>query len=288
MSENREIELDVGPIAYRDSGGPGPTLVLLHGLLMDGGLWDEVTAELAGEFRCIRPTMPQGAHRKPMRADADLSLRGQVRILVQFLERLELEDVTLIFNDWCGAQILIAEGWDERFARIVFASCETYDNYPPGLPGKVAALSASLPGGISGLKLLRFRPFRQLPLTFGRMSKRPVPDALFQRWLEPLRRQPEIRADLRKYAGDTPAGRAKLVAANPSLGRFQKPVLVAWAAEDWVMPIACGRELADSFPSARFVEIADSRTLIPIDQPVALAQEIRQFALETIPAEARG
>jgi hypothetical protein len=47
-----------------------------------------------------------------MRAEADLSLCGQVRLLAAFRERLELEEVTLVFNDWCGAQLLIAEGWD--------------------------------------------------------------------------------------------------------------------------------------------------------------------------------
>jgi pimeloyl-ACP methyl ester carboxylesterase len=286
VSENLELELDAGAIAYRDSGGSGPPLVLLHGLLMDSGLWDEVSAELVGEFRCIRPTLPMGAHRKPMRDGTDLSLRGQVKILVELLERLELDDVTLVFNDWCGAQILIAEQWDERVGRIVFASCETYDNYPPGLPGKVAALAAEIPGGLAGLKLLRFRALRQLPLTFGRMSKRPVPDRLFDRWLEPMRTRKEIRGDLRKYAGDTRRGRQELLAANPKLGQFRKPVLVAWAAEDRVMPLAAGRRLAESFPNARFIEIPDSRTLIPIDQPHALAEAIARFVSSTVPAQA--
>jgi pimeloyl-ACP methyl ester carboxylesterase len=283
---NLELELDAGPISYLDSGGGGAPLVLLHGLLMDAGLWDEVTTELAPDFRCIRPTLPMGAHRKAMREGADLSLRGQVRILVEFVDRLDLHDVTLVFNDWCGAQILIAEQWDERVGRIVFASCETYDNYPPGLPGKVAALAAGVPGGLAGLKLLRFRALRQLPLTFGRMSKLPVPDRLFDRWLEPMRTRKEIRRDLRKYAGDTRRGRQELLAADPKLGQFRKPVLVAWAAEDRVMPLAAGRRLADSFPNARFIEIPDSRTLIPIDQPHALAEAIVRFVSSTVPAEA--
>ncbi len=40
------------------------------------------------------------------------------------------------------------------------------------------------------------------------------------------------------------------------------------------MPIQAGRQLAESLPHARFVEIDDSRTLIPIDQPQALAGTI--------------
>jgi pimeloyl-ACP methyl ester carboxylesterase len=273
-----ELELSAGPILYEDSGGEGPVIVLCHGLLMTASLWDAIVEELGPGFRCVRPTLPLGAHRRPMRPKADLSLGGQVRLLVEFLERLELQEVTLVFNDWCGAQLLVAEGWDARVGRLVLSSCETYDNYPPGLPGRVAALAARLPGGLAAaLKPLRIRALRRLPMTFGLMSERPIPDELLDQWLEPALTNPAIRGDLRKYAGDTRHGRRQLVDANSRLSGFSKPVLVAWAAEDKVMPKAAGRRLAASFPDSRFVEIADSRTLIPIDQPRALAGAIASF-----------
>jgi pimeloyl-ACP methyl ester carboxylesterase len=273
-----EIELSAGPILYEDTGGEGPVIVLCHGLLMTASLWDEVVEELGPGFRCVRPTLPLGAHRRPMRADADLSLRGQVRLLAEFLERLELQEVTLVFNDWCGAQLLVAEGWDARVGRLVLASCETDDNYPPGLPGRLAALAAGLPGGLAAvLKPLRIRALRRLPMTFGLMSKRPISDELVDQWLEPALTNPAIRADLRKYAGDTRQGRRDLVKANSRLAGFAKPVLVAWAAEDKVMPVTAGRRLAASFPDSRFVKIPDSRTLIPVDQPRALAGAIAAF-----------
>jgi pimeloyl-ACP methyl ester carboxylesterase len=273
-----EIELSAGPILYEDTGGEGPVIVLCHGLLMTASLWDEVVEELGPGFRCVRPTLPLGAHRRPMRADADLSLRGQVRLLAEFLERLELQEVTLVFNDWCGAQLLVAEGWDARVGRLVLASCETDDNYPPGLPGRLAALAAGLPGGLAAvLKPLRIRALRRLPMTFGLMSKRPISDELVDQWLEPALTNPAIRADLRKYAGDTRQGRRDLVKANSRLAGFAKPVLVAWAAEDKVMPVTAGRRLAAAFPDSRFVKIPDSRTLIPVDQPRALAGAIAAF-----------
>jgi pimeloyl-ACP methyl ester carboxylesterase len=273
-----EIELSAGAIRYEDTGGEGPVVVLCHGLLMAASLWDAVVAELGPGVRCVRPTLPLGAHRQPMRADADLSLRGQVRLLAEFLERLGLEEVTLVFNDWCGAQLLVAEGWDARVGRLVLASCETYDNYPPGLPGRVAALAARLPGGLAAvLKPLRFKALRRLPMTFGLMSKRPLPEELGDQWLEPALTNAAIRRDLRKYAGDTRQGRRQLVKANSRLAGFAKPVLVVWAAEDKVMPAAAGRRLAASFPNSRFIEIPDSRTLIPIDQPRALAGAIATF-----------
>lgn len=273
-----EIELSAGSILYEDTGGEGPVIVLCHGLLMAASLWDEVVEELGPGFRCLRPTLPLGAHRRPMRADADLSLRGQVRLLAEFLERLELQEVTLVFNDWCGAQLLVAEGLDGRVGRLVLASCETDDNYPPGLPGRAVGLAARLPGGLAAVvKPLRFKALRRLPMTFGLMSKRPVPDELFDQWLEPFLTNPAVRGDLRKYAGDTRQGRRQLVNANSRLSRYGKPVLVVWAAEDKVMPVTAGRRLAASFPDSRFVEIPNSRTLIPVDQPRALADAIAIF-----------
>jgi pimeloyl-ACP methyl ester carboxylesterase len=273
-----EIELSAGAISYEDTGGGGPVIVLCHGLLMSASLWDEVVEALGSGFRCVRPTMPLGAHPRPMRPDADLSLRGQVRLLAEFLQRLDLHEVTLVFNDFCGAQPLVAEGWDGNVGRLVLTSCGTYDNYPPGLPGRVAALAASLPGGLAAaLKPLRVKTLRRLPMTFGLMSNRPIPDELLNQWLEPVLTNPAVRRDLRKYAGDTREGRRRLIDANRQLVTFPKPVLVAWAAEDKVMPIQAGRQLAESFPLSRFVEIPDSRTLIPIDQPRALAEVIAAF-----------
>jgi pimeloyl-ACP methyl ester carboxylesterase len=277
-----EVELSAGSISYEDSGGAGPVVVLLHGLLMTAWLWDGVVDQLGPGVRCVRPTWPLGAHRQPMRPDADLSLRGQVRLLAEFLERLELDDVTLVVNDWCGAQLLVAEGWDARVGRLVLAACSTDDNYPPGLPGRLAGLAARVPGGVTAmLKALRVKALRRLPMTFGLMSRRPVPDALFDACLEPALRRPEIRRDLRKYAGDTREGRRQLVKANPRLVGFHKPVLVVWAAEDKIMPSPAGRRLAASFPRSRFIEIPDSRTLIPIDQPQVLAGIIATFVGDT-------
>src|SRR3954454_4036111 len=86
----KHIELSAGTIDYEDSGGDGPVVVLLAGLLMDATLWDGVVAALAPDHRCIAPTLPLGAHRRPMHADADLSPRGQARLVGELLDRLDL------------------------------------------------------------------------------------------------------------------------------------------------------------------------------------------------------
>jgi pimeloyl-ACP methyl ester carboxylesterase len=273
-----EVELTAGPIEYEDTGGDGPVIVLVHGLLMNGSQWRLVVAELRRDFRCILPTLPLGAHRRPMHADADLSLRGLGRIIGEFLERLDLRDVTLCFNDWCGAQVMIADGQVDRVGKLMLASCEAFENYPPGVPGRLAALSGTLPGGVAIMRrTLLNRRLRMLPIAFGRMSKRRVPDAVMQEWLRPLTNR-EIRRDYKKYVSDTKRGKRDLLAATDALRSFDRPVLVVWASEDRLMPPAHGRRLAEIFPNSRLVEIADSYTLIPEDQPIQLAAELSAFA----------
>jgi pimeloyl-ACP methyl ester carboxylesterase len=275
-----EVQLSAGTIEYGDTGGDGPTLVLVHGLIMDGTLWDDVVQELRADLRCVTPTLPLGAHRRPMRPDADLTLAGQARLLDEFLDRLGLDGATVAFCDWGGAQPMIGLGLDQRIGRLVLCSCEAFDNYPPGLPGRFAGLAAKLPGGIrAALAPLRLRPLQRLPMTFGWMSKRPVPPAQMNAWLAPVLGQRAIRRDLRKYAGHVPP-RAQLLAWAERQAQFERPVLVVWAGEDRVMPREHGRRLAKLFPDARLIEIADSYTLIPIDQPRALAGAIREFVAE--------
>lgn len=271
-----KVELPAGAIHYEEAGAGAP-LVLLHGLAMDGRLWKDVVPELSPECRCLMPTLPLGAHREPMRPDADLSLVGMARLIADFIEALDLRGATLCFSDWSSGQVMVARGMLERVDRLVFVSCETEGNYPPGLAGQAATISAKLPGGLSLMRRTLLSPrLRRLPAIYGQMSKRGVPDALMREWLEPLGRA-EIQGDLRKYVGDVGRGKREMAAATAALGRFERPVLVVWDSEGKMMPNDHGRKLAEDFPNARLVEIEDSYTLIPIDQPDLLAAAIREF-----------
>jgi hypothetical protein len=73
-------------------------------------------------------------------------------LLAEFLEHLELDEVTLVVNDGAGHSCSSRRAGDARVGRLVLASCETDDNYPPGLSGRVAALFAvrSPPGRLLG------------------------------------------------------------------------------------------------------------------------------------------
>jgi pimeloyl-ACP methyl ester carboxylesterase len=118
-----------------------------------------------------------------------------------------------------------------------------------------------------------------LPFVYGVMSKRGVPDATMRAWLEPLKRR-EIRRDVRAYVRTTRGGRRDLLAATESLANFERPVLIVWGSEDRMMPVAHAHRFATAFPHARVIELDDTYTLVPIDQPAPLTALLREFVLE--------
>ncbi|HEY4451950.1 MAG TPA: alpha/beta hydrolase [Solirubrobacteraceae bacterium] len=273
-----DLQLSTGTLEYEDTGGEGPVIVFNHGLMMDGSLWRHVVADLRSDYRCVLPTLPLGGHRHPMRADADLSMRGVAAILGEFIERLDLREVTLAMSDWGGPQLLIGGPQDGRISRLVICSCEAFENVPPKGAAKLLPYIARVPGGI-GLTVLPFRfdRLRRLPMTYGPLSKRPVPRDVMDRWFGPAVKQRAIRRDLRKYVLSSAQGRRDLLGAAETLRSLDRPVLVVWASEDRLMPPAHGRRLAELCPQGQLVEIADSYTLIPEDQPAQLAKHIREF-----------
>ena len=209
--------------------------------------------------------------------DADLSLRALATMIAGFLTELDLRHVTVVCNDWGGAQLLISPGGTDRVANLVLVSCKAFDNYPPGLPGWLLCLNAALPGGtFPTAQLLRPRWIRHLPVTFGALSKRRVPDDLFRSWIHRLRHNPRVRRDLNKYLRNVPKPQQLLERADQQR-TFTGPVLIVWARHDKLMPPAHAERLAQHFQNTQFVWIDDSRTLIPINQPQTLTDHLRTF-----------
>jgi pimeloyl-ACP methyl ester carboxylesterase len=70
-----------------------------------------------------------------------------------------------------------------------------------------------------------------------------------------------------------------MMEAADALRAYDRPALVVWGRQDKMMPPAHGRRLAELLPQGRLVELDECGTLIPLDQPRALAAAVREFAL---------
>ena len=271
------VQLPQGPVRVRDSGGDGPAIVFIHGLLVDGRLWDDVTPRLSESARCIVPDLPLGSHHVALKPDADLTPYGLARLIADLLAALDLQDVTLVANDTGGglSQILVTRH-PERVGRLVLTPCDAFDNFPPKMFRPLQYLGGYVPGAIALIaQTMRSQGLAKSQLGFGPLVLNHRPE-LYVSWLEPARRDRGVRRDLRKVLrGIRP--RYTLEAAE-KLPRFDRPTLIAWADRDRFFPREHADRLAALLPDAQLEIIENSRTFVSLDQPSRLADLVAGFA----------
>jgi pimeloyl-ACP methyl ester carboxylesterase len=263
-------------------------VVLLHGLLMDASLWDEVIPGLSADNRCVAPTLPLGAHRRAMHADADLSLPGIARLVAEFLDRLDLRDVTLVGNDTGGAICqLVAANHPERLGRLVLTPCDAYENFLPPF-FRPMQYAAKVPGLLTALvQPVRLRAVQKGPLAYGMLiSPENIDPDVLDSWVRPYLSDGGVRRDAIGFLRSI-TNRYTIEAAE-TLRSFDRPTLIAWAPEDRFFKLRFAERLAEEIPNARLVRIEDSRTFVSEDQPERLAEQIASFVRETAPAPATG
>ena len=276
-----EANLPSGTIHYSETG-EGPPIVFVHGLLVDGRLWRKVTPLLEDRFRCIVPNLPLGSHRTPMNADADISPPGLARVVADFLEALDLEDVILVANDTGGAiSQITAANHPERIGRLILTNCDAFENFlPPAFRGLqwAARVPPVLNGVMQGMRSARMR---RLPNAYGWLIKHDFDDAPTRDWVEPFLTDRGIRRDTAKVLrGINPR---YTIEAAEKLRSFDRPALLAWAVEDRFFKLAFAERLAATIHGATLERIEDSYTFVSEDQPERLAEVIARFAREPAP-----
>lgn len=262
--------------------GRGPAVVFAHGWFANANLWRKVVGRLADGHRCIVLDLPLGAHATPVDPDADLAPPGVGAIIIEAIEALGLENVTLVGNDSGGAyaQIGIAAHPD-RIARLVLASCETPDDeFPPPPFTNLPKAAQSLDFLKAAMQGLRTHEGRMQPGAFGRLVKHPIEEKIFDAYALPAIEDDRILHDIAKAMRSASASHVRK-AADILTSRFLKPVLFAWAADDPVFPLAHARAYAGKFADARVALIEDAFSFTAEDQPERLAGLIAAFIAET-------
>jgi pimeloyl-ACP methyl ester carboxylesterase len=271
--QRKEIQLPAGTVRYREAG-EGRPVVFVHGYLVDGRLWDGVVDRLSGHCRCFAPAWPLGAQQVAMNPTADLSPPGLARLIADFLERLELEDVTLVGNDSGGAiSQILAANHPQRIARLALTNCDTHENFPPGIFKAMPPL-AKLPGGMLALSA----PFR-IPAVarqaFAPFARTKIPDDLVASWMQPATHDHAVMRDLKKVTAGM--NKRHTLAAAAKLRNTDLPIRLLWAPGDKYFPISYAERLASETNNTELVEIAEAKTFVPLDQPQRVAAEIAAF-----------
>jgi len=269
-----QVELTQGTVRYTDTGGSGPVVVLVHGLLVNGSLWRDVVGPVSRHARVVVPELPLGSHRLPMRPDADLSPPGLARLVADLLDALDLREVTLVGNNTGGAICqLVATRHPERLARLVLTNCDAYRNFLP-LAFRPLQLLPRIPGALwLTAQTMRSRLVRKIG--FGPLARTGIDPERLADWVRPVLEDARVRRDVGKVLRGISV-RYTLEAAE-RLREFDRPALLAWGRPDRFFKPAFAERLAADIPRARLAWIDDSATFVPVDAPEELAKLIVDF-----------
>jgi pimeloyl-ACP methyl ester carboxylesterase len=98
--DDRYVTLHGLRFHYRDWGGSGRPLVLLHGLASTGRIWDLMAPQLAGDFRVV--ALDQRGHGETDKPDTGYDFPSIVGDLVSFVQALALDHPIVVGHSWGG------------------------------------------------------------------------------------------------------------------------------------------------------------------------------------------
>jgi pimeloyl-ACP methyl ester carboxylesterase len=271
------IDINAGTIHYEATGPEsGRPVVFVHGYMMGGQLWRQVSERLADRgLRCIAPTWPLGAHPQPLRPRADRTITGVAGIVADVLAALDLEDVVLVGNDTGGVVTqLVAVHHPDRLGALVLTSCDAFEHFPPPILKPVILAAKSKAVFRTAMQAMRAPVARQR--AFGGLAHRNI-DHLTEAWVRPAISDPAVAEDLRQFTLSLRTEVTTGVAAR--LPEFDKPALIAWSADDMFFEQEDGKRLAATIPNARLEVIEGARTFSMVDQPQRLTDLLSAIAV---------
>lgn len=266
---------DVGRIAYREAG-LGPAAIFVHGVLLNGHLWDKLIDRLTDVRRCIAiDLLAHGA--TGAGADQDLSFDAQASMLVAFCDAMKLEQVDVVANDSGGgiAQIFAARH-PERIRSLTLTNCDTHDNWPPAGAAPLHHLAEQGRLGAMGKQMLGNIDFARTSFAVGFEHPERLSAEDFTTWLAPLFATRESTRNVERFV--TSFDNRQTVAVEPLLRKLEAPTLVVWGTGDAFFPVKWAYWLRDTIPGTRnVVELEGARLFFPLERPEQLARALRHF-----------
>ena len=275
IHEYKYAATEFGNIAYREAGS-GPVAIFVHGVMVNGHLWDRLIERLADVRCCIAvDILAHGA--TSARADQDLSFDAQAGMLAAFCRAMKFHHVDVIANDSGGgiAQIFAARH-PELIRSLVLTNCDTHDNWPPKQAEPLHRLAVEGGLGAIGQRMLEDVAFARAGFAAGFEHPDQLSPEDFRTWLEPLFNSPASARNLERFiiAFDN----KQTVAVEPLLRKLEAPTLIVWGTSDVFFPVTWAYWLRDTIPGARdVVELDGAKLFHPWERPAELAAALRDF-----------
>ena len=259
------VSLDGISIAYTDSVGSGPVLICLHAIGHGARDFEDLGRRLSPQYRVIALDFPNqgnsGADSKPA------SSTRYSKLLSDFIERLDLQSVTLLGNSIGAATaIRYTHLYPERVRALVL--CDSGGLGPP------SRLSRVFIGAFVQFFAAGRRGAFWFPWAFDKYYRRVLLKEPAREERERIVRSAyEIAPTLQEAWRSFAKPEENLV---PILHEIRCPVLLAWTKNDIVIPLKRSEPSFEQFPN-HHLEVFEGGHAAFLEDPDRFEQSLRKF-----------
>src|SRR5258708_6543544 len=227
----RSVQTASGRISYTEQG-TGPVALFVHGVLLNGHLWRHQLADLSDIRRCIAVDLLAhgGTEITP---DQDVSVTANAKMLKEFLDALNIDQVDLVGNDSGGGITQIfAALYPERVRSLTLTDCDTHDNWPPTAFKPFLPIAAA--GGLRCTldSMLSDKSVYRSPQALGPAYEHPeqLSDGSIEKYLRPLVSSDQRTRDLQRFLAAF--DNKHTLAIEARLKTLKAPTLIVWGTDD--------------------------------------------------------
>jgi pimeloyl-ACP methyl ester carboxylesterase len=281
MTETRTVDIYGWPIAYKDSGGDGEVVLLIHGVGSSSTTWDTTTSRIPKPWRTIAVDLP--GHGASLAKRGDYSLGAMASVLRDLLDELDVKTVHLVGHSLGGGiSLQFVYQYPERVKSLTLVSSG-------GLGVETAShlKAATLPGSETVMKLginkATVNTWNWVGRTLDIVHVSPAflgKDAVESaRPLTDRKHRKAFLATLKSVVG--PNGQR--VSALDKLRMLNgKRVLIVWGEKDRVLPMQHGKTAHELLEGSRLSVYPQANHEPHVQDPVRFARELLEHLLRNM------
>ena len=271
------VKVDGVQLRYRDSGGGGPAVLMLHGIGGSLEMWSAQFAETNRHLRLIALDLP--GHGLSDFGDQPYSMKKFAALAWRFADTLQLERVHLVGNSMGGSiSLRMLAQQPARVGSVLLAAAATLGRDAP-LPFRLMCL----PG--LGSLMTRAGPMavkQQIQAIFN--PSYPVPDTIREtitRNVMRPRAQAAFLDTLRLMAGPGGQSRPLIEESLATLRSATAPLLLLHGRQDRVIPVAHSEAAHALNPRLRLQTIDGCGHTPQLEQPEVFNAALRALVDES-------
>lgn len=273
----QSITVDGCKYAYIDEGSGQQPIVAVHGNPTWSFYWRRLIKELSPHQRVLAVDHI-GCGRSDKPQQYEYSLAKHRDNLLNWINHLDLKDITLVVHDWGGAIGLSAAIVEpKRFSRLVVTNTGAFP--PPYIPRRISACRIPVLGtlAVRGFNAFAGAAIRMATFRYSKLPPTAASGLLtpYDSWQNRVAIDAFVKDIPRSVSHPTYEVLQHLEQNLDSLAEL--PILMIWGMRDWCFTPECLRIFQKHWPDAETIELNDVGHYVMEDAPDETITAIKRF-----------